>query len=86
MSFSPLIFLIIYVVLVGIFLFISILNFYHVVRYGFFDAPSIAATLIYLLLVAMIILFTFRALGDIDWKQPIQINLPFISSTNEEFK
>ena len=86
MSLSPLIFLIIYVVLVAIFLFLSILNFYHVVRFGFLDAASVTITLIYLALVAVIILLTFKAISQIDWQQPIQINLPFISSTNEELK
>lgn len=80
MSIPPLIFLIIYVVLVGIFFILSILNFYHIIRFGFLRPASIIITLVYLALMAVIILLTFRILNQINWSQPIEINLPFISS------
>lgn len=83
MSFSPFIFLIIYLVLVGIFLIISIINFYHIIRFGFLHWPSLVMTFVYLGLVVLIILFTFKTLGNFDWQEPLEINLPFISQTNE---
>lgn len=86
MSISPHIFLIIYWVLVGIFLILSLVSFYHVIRFGFSRIIGITATLLYLIVVALIILFTFQAISRADWRQPIEINLPFISSTNEGLK
>ena len=86
MSLSPVIFLVIYAILVGIFLILSILNFYHIIRFGFFRTPSLVVTFIYLALVAAIIIVTFVALNHINWHQPIEINLPINSSTNEGLK
>lgn len=82
MSFTPLIFLLIYVALVGVFLILSILNFYHIVRFGFLRPASLVVTFVYLGLTAAIIFSTFGALQQVDWQRPIDINLPFVS-TNE---
>jgi len=80
MSISPSIFLIIYAVLFGVFLIISILNFYHIIRFGIFKRAGIIVTFIYLGVIVIIVGVTFVALGDIEWRQSFEINLPFIDT------
>jgi len=84
MAFSPFIILIIYLVGVGLFLVISILNIYHIIRFGHSKTMGTITTFVYLGIAVVIILFTFRLISNYDWNEPIEINLPFINSTNDE--
>jgi len=86
MSMSPSIFLIIYAVLFGIFSIIAILNFYHIVRFGVFKKAGFVISAIFLVLVLIIATTTFSALGNINWDEPIEIDLPFISNDNDRLE
>ena len=85
MTFSPLIFLALYAVLLVIFLFLAIANFYNVIRFSFLKGPVIVATIVFVVLMVGIVLGTLRLAHYTDWREPITLTLPFTTSsdTNE---
>ena len=83
MSISPVIFIIIYCLAFLLFLFFAIANFYNVIRFSFMKGAPIIVSLIFLILTVGIVLGTLSSLGEVDWDQPLYINLPAISIFNE---
>lgn len=72
MSIPYYIFLIIYLVGVLVFFILSVLNLYHIVRFGFFRFSSVLITFIYLGAAVVIILLTLNALANVDWQANIE--------------
>lgn len=66
------IFLIIYLLAVLIFFALSVLNFYHIIRFGYFRYASALVTFLYLGVAVVIILLTLNALANIDWAANIE--------------
>lgn len=89
MEISPFIFLIVYVLVVGIFVFMGLLNIYHIIRFSHLRPPSIIISLLFLVVTVGIVLGTFAALRDVVWDRPLDLRAPFtntISNTiNEGF-
>lgn len=67
------IFPIVYLVIVAIYFFFAILNFYHIVKFGFFDFSGKLNTFLYLAVNVVVIFFTWFFLRDIDWTQSLTI-------------
>jgi len=66
------IFLIIYLLAVLIFFALSVINFYHIIRFGYFRFASVFITFLYLGAVVVIILLTLNSLSNIDWRTNIE--------------
>ncbi len=80
MELSPFIFLIIYVVAVVIFVFMGLLNIYHVIRFSHLRAPSIIMSLLFLIVTVGIVLGTFSLLREVAWNEPLDIHIPSTDS------
>ena len=83
MSLTPTILLIAYSAIFLIFLFLSLLNVYHILRFGSSKKLGVVVTSIYFILVLVVVIITFQLLGDVNWKENIELSLPnIISNTN----
>ncbi|MBU0670784.1 MAG: hypothetical protein ABH835_01590 [Patescibacteria group bacterium] len=69
------IFLIIYLIGLGVYFFISFFNVYHIVRFGFFDFSGKLNTFLYFGVVAAILFVTFLLLKDVNWFDTIPLNI-----------
>ncbi|MBI5037486.1 MAG: hypothetical protein HZC01_02170 [Candidatus Kerfeldbacteria bacterium] len=83
MEFTPVYIVIVYVLIISAFVFMGLLNIYHVIRFSHLRAPSIIMSLLFLVFTVGIILGTFAVLKDFPWNEPISISLPFINDANE---
>ena len=63
--------LILYLLMAGIFLLFTFFNLYHAWRFGTWQATNFFMLFIYLVLLAIIIFFSWRYLSQIDWQQSI---------------
>lgn len=52
------------------FLLFSVINIYHLARFGSFSLVPFAMTFMYLAGVALLVSGTYTALGNTDWSQP----------------
>jgi hypothetical protein len=86
MTIAPFILLIVYLVGIAVFLTLSILSVYHILRFGFSTKLGTTITIIYAGLIIIVILVTFQMLSGVEWKEPLEISLPFISSTDAGFE
>lgn len=88
MTISPIIIFIIYVIGLAFFLFLSVVNLYHVLRFSFMRKVSIMMTSVYFGLIVVIVLLTLQLVSDVDWMQTwdISIDLPFTETSNEGFE
>jgi len=88
MTISPLIIFIVYLVGLVFFLFLSIVNLYHVLRFSFMRKVSITMTAVYFGLIVVIVLLTLQLVSNVDWTQSwdITIDLPFMETSNEGFE
>ena len=90
MSISPFYILIVYVIAVAVFVFLGILNIYHVIRFSYLRATSIVMSLLFLIGIVSIVLGTLVLLKDISWNEPIHLSIPLSNTinvnTNEEFE
>lgn len=60
-----------YLVLVGFYCLIALLNLYHLVRFGFFSFVNISVILIFCAVSVWLISFSFTILAGFYWDQPI---------------
>lgn len=65
--------LIVYGVILFIFVLFTLLNIVHILRYGFWNFPSALFVLTYLFLTAVLLLWTYQVLIEVDWFQPLYI-------------
>ncbi len=88
MTISPFIIFIVYIVGLVFFLFLSIVNLYHVLRFSFMRKVSIIMTAVYFGLIVVIVLVTLQLVSDVDWTQTwdISIDLPLVETSNEGFE
>ena len=80
MSITPFIFLAVYLVGVAIIFLLAILNMYHVLRFGFSKTGGLILTFVFLLLMAGVVLGTFQVLNDVQWREPVDLQIPFINT------
>ena len=75
-------FLILYLIVSGIFLLYALFNLYHIFRYGHFDAASYFMTGFFIAGFILIVFVSFVFINQIDWQHSIQL-LKFNGSFNE---
>lgn len=73
MSIPLSLFLIIYLILVGLFLLYALFNLYHIVRFGHFDAASYFMTGLFIAGTLLILFISATYLFGIDFSQGIQL-------------
>ena len=83
MTFTPFVFLGIYLAGVGIFLLLAVLNIYHAIRFGSLRATTVVTTFSFLIISVGVIVFTFYQLRQIQWDEPLTITVPFIQSSEQ---
>lgn len=86
MTISPFIFLIIYFAALVVFIFLSIVNVYHVVRFSFMRRVSMVITSTYFVLILAVVLITLRLVSGVDWVTSWEIDLPLNGNGNEGFE
>ena len=69
------VFLIIYLVVIGIFMLFAFLNMYHLMRFGMFDLRTKIIALFFVLISIAIIAISIYLLRDIVWQDTISIPL-----------
>ncbi len=80
MEISLSIFYYIYMLAVAVFMVYSLFNIYHLLRFGFLTAGTIAIIVIYLLGAFVILSTSFSVINTIDWTQTWEL-LPAPSTT-----
>jgi hypothetical protein len=60
-----------YLLVVGIFLIMSVLNIYTLLRFGFFSLINIGMVVIYIGVSVWLIWYSLNVLGAVDWSLPI---------------
>ena len=64
-------FLYIFIAVVGVFVLYSIFNIYHLVRFGFATATNMAIITVYIALSTAYLMAAFAILSTIDWTTPL---------------
>ena len=71
-----------YLVGVFVFLLLSFFNFYTLIRFGISSRFPVVLSVLYLVAFLAIILTTQRLLANVDWAQPIRVDLPSITPSD----
>ena len=67
----------IYLGLVAIFLFLSALSLYHLLKFGGLDIAAIFVALLYLFITAAILLIAWNFISQINWQDGISLTSQF---------
>ncbi len=65
--------LIVYFIFLICFVFFSLINIYHLVRYGVLNFTTFLATFLYLAVTLVIIFISWQYLSQINWQQTIEL-------------
>jgi len=63
-------------------------NIYHLIRFGFFSLTNIAVMILYIIVAAILIMYSFELLMQVDWNitlidwNNLKINIPFGDNKN----
>ncbi|MFA5029844.1 MAG: hypothetical protein WC518_03860 [Patescibacteria group bacterium] len=60
-----------YLLVLLFFLVYSLFNIYHLIRFGFLSLVNVLMIILYIILSAAFIIFSFQLLLAIDWQQPL---------------
>lgn len=53
---------------------------YHLLRFGYVDSETIGSAILFLVLLALICVTTFFFVSGVDWRQELELALPFVAS------
>ena len=77
-----------YLAVVLFFIVYSLFNIYHLIRFGFFSLTNIAVMILYIIVAAILIMYSFELLMQVDWNitlidwNNLKINIPFGDNQN----
>ena len=77
-----------YLAVVLFFIVYSLFNIYHLIRFGFFSLTNIAVMILYIIVAAILIMYSFELLMQVDWNitlidwNNLKINIPFGDNKN----
>lgn len=78
------IFLAIYLLALGVYLFFAFFNIYHMVRFGFFDFLGKMNTILYIGVTVVILVITFMLVFDTPWLDSVPITGGLLGSNGPE--
>ncbi len=70
-----------YAIVLAVFVFFALINFYYLVRFGFLTFGSVLFFLLFVGSSAMVLLSTWQALAGVDWSAPLYVVGGGISDT-----
>ncbi|MEK7652959.1 MAG: hypothetical protein AAB358_00530 [Patescibacteria group bacterium] len=76
------IFYYLFLVAVAVFLLYSLFNVYHLLRFGFFSLINVLVIVLYVLIAASFLYFSFSILMTVDWSTPL---IDFGNMSNNPF-
>ena len=77
-----------YLAVVLFFIVYSLFNIYHLIRFGFFSLTNILVMILYIIVSALLLMYSFELLMQVDWNVTLidlnnfKINLPFGDNQN----
>ena len=77
-----------YLAVILFFVIYSLFNIYHLIRFGFFSLTNIAVMILYIIVAAILIMYSFELLMQVDWNitlidwNNLKINIPFGDNKN----
>ena len=77
-----------YLAVVLFFMIYSLFNIYHLIRFGFFSLTNILVMILYIIVAALLLIYSFELLLQVDWSMTLidlgnlKINLPFGDNQN----
>lgn len=83
MTFSISIFLYIYYAFLIFWLFFSLAELYHMLKYGFKTATTFFVTFAYIAVSLIIIIISFAYISQVDWQSEISVFTGVLSGANE---
>jgi hypothetical protein len=83
MNVSLVIFLYAYLAIVLVMGALTLLVFVQAIRFGMKSAASYAVSFVFIGLMALVLIFTFLSLREVDWSSSFSISIPGLSATSE---
>ena len=77
-----------YLAVILFFIVYSLFNIYHLIRFGFFSLTNILVMILYIIVSALLLMYSFELLMPVDWNVTLidlnnfKINLPFGDNQN----
>ena len=77
-----------YLAVVLFFMIYSLFNIYHLIRFGFFSLTNILVMILYIIVSALLLMYSFELLMPVDWNVTLidlgnfKINSPFGDNQN----
>ena len=60
-----------YLIAVAIFFLYSLINYYHLIRFGFFSTLNIVVMTVYVVAAIWLVWFSLTTLSTLDWSRPL---------------
>jgi hypothetical protein len=60
-----------YLIMVAIFILYSLINYYHLIRFGFFSTLNVVVMIVYAVAAIWLVWFSLNTLSVLDWSRPL---------------